>query len=68
MEIHVDLISMKVCHFQLPDLMGILAVHYNKVSKQHSRLHISETLCTFFLFSFQFWSLLKFDIMQNKVK
>ena len=39
-------------------LMGILAVHYNGVSKQHRRLNISELAWTI-LFSFQLWSLFK---------
>ena len=74
MEIHFNLTSMKNCHFPLSNfdriwrLMGILAAHFNEESKQHRGLHISEIACTILLFSFQFWPLLKFDMMQNKVK
>ena len=49
-------------------LMGVVAVHCNRVSNQHWRLHISEIACTVFLFLFQFWTLFKFDMMQSKVK
>ena len=47
--------------------MGILAVHYKRQSKQHRRLHISDITCTILLLSFQFWSLLYIDMIQNKV-
>ena len=46
--------------------MAILAVHYNGVSEQHRILHTSKMACKIFLFSFQFWSRLKIDMMQNK--
>ena len=75
MEIHFNLTSMIVCHFQLPlsnfdriwRLMGILAVHYNGMSKQHKRLHRIEIACTIFLFS-SIPVTLKLDLIQNKVK
>ena len=48
--------------------MGILTVCYNGVSKQHKGLNISEIAWTIFVFSFQFWSLLKFGKIQNRVQ
>ena len=35
---------------QIWRLMGILAVHYNAVSKQYGRPYLSEIACTIFLF------------------